>query len=60
MSEIKNSPSYKDGIDNLTESRYRTEGVKFITTIGQKIGLYPNLSPLFAGLISYCHTGLKD
>lgn len=37
--EIKNSPSYRDGIDSLTECRYRREGARFIVDAGTKLGL---------------------
>jgi len=42
-----NSPSFKAGIDNLTETRYRTEGAKFISTIGQQLKLYPSVKLFF-------------
>ena len=41
LNDIKNSPSFKVGIDNATETRYRTEGSKFISTVGQQLKLYP-------------------
>ncbi|XP_052767787.1 cyclin-K-like isoform X1 [Mya arenaria] len=37
--EIKNSPSYKDGIDSSTENRYRREGSRFIVEAGTKLKL---------------------
>lgn len=37
--EIKNSPSYRDGIDSGTEARYRREGARFIVDAGTKLGL---------------------
>ncbi|XP_053394321.1 cyclin-K-like isoform X2 [Mercenaria mercenaria] len=37
--EIKNSPSYRDGIDTSTEARYRREGARFIVDAGTKLGL---------------------
>lgn len=40
--EIKNSPSYRDGIDSGTEARYRREGARFIVDAGTKLGLYPS------------------
>jgi hypothetical protein len=39
--EIKNSPTYRDGIDSPTEARYRREGARFIVDAGTKLGLYP-------------------
>lgn len=39
--EIKNSPSFRDGIDTATENRYRREGARFIIDAGTKMGLYP-------------------
>ncbi|KAH3859370.1 cyclin-K-like [Dreissena polymorpha] len=37
--EIKNSPSYRDGIDSTTENRYRREGARFIVDAGTKLKL---------------------
>lgn len=37
--EIKHSPSFLDGIDSTTESRYRREGARFIIDAGTKMGL---------------------
>ncbi|XP_060608084.1 cyclin-K-like isoform X2 [Ruditapes philippinarum] len=37
--EIKNSPTYRDGIDSPTEARYRREGARFIVDAGTKLGL---------------------
>ncbi|XP_005090796.1 cyclin-K [Aplysia californica] len=37
--EIKNSASYRDGIDSNTENRYRREGARFILDAGTKMGL---------------------
>ncbi|GFS14350.1 cyclin-K [Elysia marginata] len=37
--EIKHSPSFMDGIDGTTESRYRREGARFIIDAGTKMGL---------------------
>lgn len=37
--EIKNSPSYRDGIDSAVEARYRREGARFINDAGTKLGL---------------------
>ncbi|KAL4238977.1 hypothetical protein ACF0H5_003681 [Mactra antiquata] len=37
--EIKNSPTYRDGIDSTTEFRYRREGARFIVDAGTKLGL---------------------
>lgn len=37
--EIRNTPSYKDGIDPSTEARYRREGARFIIDAGTKMGL---------------------
>ncbi|CAG5132449.1 unnamed protein product [Candidula unifasciata] len=37
--EIKNSPSFRDGIDTATENRYRREGARFIIDAGTKMGL---------------------
>ena len=39
--EIKNSPSYKEGLDSSTEAKYRREGARFIIEAGTKLGLYP-------------------
>ena len=39
--EIRNTPSFKDGIDPATEARYRREGARFIIDAGTKMGLYP-------------------
>ena len=44
--EIRNTPSYKDGIDSFTECRYRREGARFIIDAGTKMGLYPLFSLL--------------
>lgn len=41
LSAIKNSPSSKDGINFELETRYRSEGSKFISTIGGQLKLYP-------------------
>ncbi|ESO94274.1 hypothetical protein LOTGIDRAFT_215790 [Lottia gigantea] len=37
--DIKNSPSFRDGVDTLTEARYRREGARFIIDAGTKLGL---------------------
>lgn len=37
--EIRNSPSYQDGIDQATENRYRREGARLILDAGTKLGL---------------------
>ncbi|KAL3874457.1 hypothetical protein ACJMK2_037468 [Sinanodonta woodiana] len=37
--EIKNSPSFQDGIDSGTEARYRRDGARFIIDAGTKMGL---------------------
>ncbi|KAK7468212.1 hypothetical protein BaRGS_00036573 [Batillaria attramentaria] len=37
--EIRNSPSYQDGIDQPTENRYRREGARLILDAGTKLGL---------------------
>lgn len=39
--ELKNTPSFQDGIDSETENRYRREGARFIMDAGTKMGLYP-------------------
>lgn len=39
--EIRNSPSYLDGIEQATENRYRREGARLILDAGTKLGLYP-------------------
>ena len=39
--EIKNSPSYKEGIDSALENKYRRDGARFIIDAGTKLGLYP-------------------
>ena len=39
--ELRNSPSFRDGIDPATEARYRREGARFILDTGTKMGLYP-------------------
>ena len=39
--EIKNTPSYKEGLDSSTEAKYRREGARFIIEAGTKLGLYP-------------------
>ena len=36
------TPSRLDGIDHLTEIRYRREGTRFIMNCGNKMGLYPS------------------
>ena len=41
LNDIKNSPSVKDGISFELETRYRSEGAKFISTIGGQLKLYP-------------------
>lgn len=38
--DLKNTPSYQDGIDSDTEARYRREGARFIVDTGTKMGLY--------------------
>jgi hypothetical protein len=37
--DLKNTPSFQDGIDSDTEARYRREGAKFIVDTGTKMGL---------------------
>ena len=39
--DLKNTPSFRDGIDADVEARYRREGAKFIIDVGTKLGLYP-------------------
>jgi len=39
--ELRNTPSFLDGIDPSTEARYRREGARFIIDAGTKMGLYP-------------------
>ena len=37
--DIKNSPTYRDGIDSATENRYRREGAKFIVDASTELKL---------------------
>ncbi|XP_015118064.1 cyclin-K isoform X2 [Diachasma alloeum] len=37
--ELQHTPSIQDGIDYMTESRYRKEGAKFIFDVGTNLGL---------------------
>lgn len=37
--ELRNTPSFQDGIDTETENRYRREGARFIMDAGTKMGL---------------------
>lgn len=37
--ELRNSPSYRDGIDAEKEARYRRDGARFIMDLGIKMGL---------------------
>jgi len=37
--DLKNTPSFQDGIDFETEYRYRKEGARFIIDTGTKMGL---------------------
>ncbi|XP_033735510.1 cyclin-K-like [Pecten maximus] len=37
--ELRNTPSFQDGIDAGTEARYRREGARFIIDAGTKMGL---------------------
>jgi hypothetical protein len=38
-SELKNTPSFKDGIESETEARYRREGARFLMECGMQMGL---------------------
>jgi cyclin K len=38
-SELRNTPSLRDGIDGEKEARYRREGARFIMDIGNQMGL---------------------
>ncbi|PAA89562.1 hypothetical protein BOX15_Mlig018086g2 [Macrostomum lignano] len=40
--ELLNTPSYRDGVERQTESKYRCEGAKFILQCGQDLGLTYN------------------
>lgn len=37
--ELKDTPSFRDGINCETENRYRTEGARFIIDTGAKMDL---------------------
>lgn len=37
--ELKNTPSFRDGIESDTESRYRREGARFLMECGNNMGL---------------------
>ena len=37
--ELKNTPSFRDGIDSDTEARYRREGARFLMECGINMGL---------------------
>lgn len=37
--EVRNTPSYRDGIEGSQELTYRREGVRFILAVGTKLGL---------------------
>lgn len=37
--ELLNTPSFKEGIDHETESRYRREGARFIIDVGGDLNL---------------------
>ena len=38
-SELKDTPSLRDGIDSDNEARYRREGARFIRECGNNMGL---------------------
>lgn len=38
-SELKNTPSFRDGIEPETEARYRREGARFLMECGMQMGL---------------------
>jgi len=38
--DLQNTPSFRDGINADTESRYRRDGARFIISAGDKMGLY--------------------
>jgi len=40
-SELKNTPSFRNGVDAAAEEKYRREGAKLITDAGSALGLYP-------------------
>lgn len=40
-SELKNTPSFRNGVDAVAEEKYRREGAKLITDAGSSLGLYP-------------------
>ena len=39
--ELRQTPSFRQGMDSATEARYRREGARFIIDAGTKLGLYP-------------------
>ena len=40
-SELKNTPSFSNGVDAAVEEKYRREGAKLIVDAGSALGLYP-------------------
>ncbi len=38
--ELRNTPSYRDGIEPEQEARYRREGARFLMECGINMGLY--------------------
>lgn len=45
--ELKNTPSFRDGIDYETETRYRREGARFIIDVGADLNLSDTIFPNF-------------
>uniref|UniRef100_S4RDW2 Cyclin K n=1 Tax=Petromyzon marinus TaxID=7757 RepID=S4RDW2_PETMA len=39
--DLVRTPSMQEGMDAVTESRYRREGARFIFDVGTRLGLYP-------------------
>ena len=42
--ELKNTPSFCNGVDTAVEEKYRHEGAKLIVDTGTALGLYPIIS----------------
>jgi len=40
-SELKNTPSFCNGVDAIMEKKYRCEGAKLVVDAGSILGLYP-------------------
>lgn len=57
--ELKNTPSFQDGIDSETENRYRREGARFIMDAGTKMGLYPLSLIICTGTEKNCNDNLQ-